>query len=379
MAVTSKLSTDSKAVIWQLWRGGQPMILIARRVNLAPASVFSYLRYHGGIEPAARHRRPDSLTSEEREEISRRLSTGLSIRRIAMDLKRSPSTISREVKRNGGHGRYRAVEAERRAERRARRRKPCRLAQNKTLRALVADKLCEDWSPEQISSWLKVTYPNDTARQVSHETIYRSLFVESKNIFGRKLSKHLRTRRRFRHARNHSPGIRGAIVDGLSIRARPDSVEGRSIPGHWEGDLICGGRQTVMATLVERHTRYTMLVKLKSKSTGDVVGAVTERMQRLPEHLRQSLTWDRGSELGAHKQLTEQTGMAVYFCDPRSPWQRGTNENTNGLLRQYFPKKMDLGPWTQLQIDGVARKLNERPRKVLGLRSPAEQMARLLH
>jgi len=379
MSETSRLSLDSKAVIWHLWREGQPMMLIARQVNLAPSSVFSYLRYHGGIQPPAPHRRPDALTSEEREEISRGLSMAHSIRQIARCLSRSPSTISREVTRNGGRDRYRAVEAEHLARRRARRKKSCLLVQNQQLRGLVTDKLQEEWSPEQISSWLKVTYPQDVAMRVSHETIYRSLFVESKNVFDSKLNKHLRTKRRFRHARNHLPGVRGAIVDGLSIRDRPRSVEKRSIPGHWEGDLICGGNHTVMATLVERSTRYTVLVKVQSKSTRDVVDAIADRMQRLPKHLRQSLTWDRGSELGAHKRLTERTEMTVYFCDPRSPWQRGTNENTNGLLRQYFPKKMDLGRLTQSQIDAVACRLNGRPRKIIAFRTPADQMALLLH
>lgn len=379
MTGASKLVDENKVVIWALWRAGKPMIDIAGRTGLAPASVFSYLRYHGGIEPRARCRRLGSLTIAEREEISRGVAAGKSLRGIACSIGRSPSTVSREISRNGGTDRYRALDAERAAWRRSRRRKPFRLVTNSRLRSIVVEKLESDWSPEQISGWLAVTYPDNHELHVSHETIYRSLYVQSKGVLRHDLVKHLRRKRRFRHARQHAAGTRGAIQDGLSISARPPDIEDRAIPGHWEGDLICGGGGSVVATLVERTTRYCVLVKLKNKSTSELVGALGAKMAGWPHPLWQTLTWDRGTELGAHKRLSETSGIAVYFCDPRSPWQRGTNENTNGLLRQYFPKRMNLGPVSQAELDAVSERLNTRPRKTLRYSTPKAEMQKLLH
>jgi IS30 family transposase len=334
------------------------------------------LRREGGFAPPLRRRAPQAVSLAEREEISRGLSAGHSLRQIAKRLKRAPSTISREIARNGGRQRYRATEADKAAWVRARRPKACWLAQQGKLRRMVAHKLAQDWSPEQIAGWLKCMYPDDETRRVSHETIYKSLFVQTRGVLKKELQKHLRTQRAFRHSRRSSlRGTgRGRIVDGVSIAERPPEIEDRAVPGHWEGDLIAGFADSYIATLVERQSRFTLLVKVKGKDTHTVVTALSKHIRKLPAQLRQSLTWDRGMELADHKTFTLATDTKVYFCDPRSPWQRGTNENTNRLLRQYFPKGSDLSVHSQAELNKIARKLNQRPRKTLGYMTPADKL-----
>jgi len=313
----------------------------------------------------------------EREEISRGLAEGVSLRMVAVRLHRAPSTVSREVARHGGRHRYRAAPADERAWDRARRPKPCKLAAVPRLGELVAGKLAQEWSPEQISGWLARTYPGEQALQVSTETIYRSLFVQARGVLRKELTAHLRTRRtmrRSRHATTRGQG-RAGITDAISIRERPAEAADRAVPGHWEGDLLAGSANTHIATLVERQSRYVMLVKVDGKDTKTVVDALATHVQTLPVQLRASLTWDRGMELAEHKRFTVATNVAVYFCDPRSPWQRGTNENTNGLLRQYFPKQTDLSVFTQVDLDAVAARLNTRPRKTLEYQTPAARLA----
>lgn len=372
------MNDQKKAVIWAEWGNGSPMIQIARAIEKPPATVFSYLRYHGGIAPRIRTRASISLSVEEREEISRELATGQSIRSIAALLMRSPSTISREINKNGGTARYRAAVADKAAWKRAKRPQQCVLAKNSRLRRLVTRKLSEDWSPEQISGWLKLTYPDNESLRVSHETIYKSLFIQTRGLFKKEMRNHLRTKRKFRHSKKLKVMSRGGIVNGVSIRERPASIEDRAVPGHWEGDLICGSKNSHIATVVERQTRFTVLVKVEGKDTTTVISALSEQMGKLPKLLKQSLTWDRGTELAAHAEFSIATNMDVYFCDPSSPWQRGTNENTNGLLRQYFPKGSSLSEFTQDDLNRVAAKLNNRPRKTLGFRTPAEKLDEVL-
>ncbi|MEW8125300.1 MAG: IS30 family transposase [Candidatus Thiodiazotropha endolucinida] len=370
------LSHDLKQEVWRRWRSGESLSDIARAVNSQPGSIFGILRLHGGISPAKRCRAENSLTLSEREEISRGLSAGKSMRAIATDLRRSPSTISREIARNGGAQRYRANQADEKAWDRARRPKLCLLALNGRLRRTVAEKLALDWSPEQISGWLKRTFSDDENMYVSHETIYRSIYIQARGVLKKELQKHLRTQRIFRQSRyNNLRGIpRGKIVDAVSISERPPEIEDRAIPGHWEGDLIAGSANTHIATLVERKSRFAMLIKVTGKDINTVVSAISRHIKRLPVELRQSVTWDRGSEMANHKDFTVATDAKVYFCDPSSPWQRGTNENTNRLLRQYFPKKTDLSVYTQRELSQVAKKLNQRPRKVLDFQTPADTL-----
>ncbi|MBT3046704.1 IS30 family transposase [Candidatus Thiodiazotropha sp. LNASS1] len=370
------LSHDLKQEVWRRWRSGESLSDIARAVNSQPGSIFGILRLHGGISPAKRCRAENSLTLSEREEISRGLSAGKSMRAIATDLRRSPSTISREIARNGGAQRYRAIQADEKAWDRARRPKLCLLALNGRLRRTVTEKLALDWSPEQISGWLKKTFSDDENMYVSHETIYRSIYIQARGVLKKELQKHLRTQRIFRQSRyNNLRGIpRGKIVDAVSISERPPEIEDRAIPGHWEGDLIAGSANTHIATLVERKSRFAMLIKVTGKDTNTVVSAISRHIKRLPVELRQSVTWDRGSEMANHKDFTVATDAKVYFCDPSSPWQRGTNENTNRLLRQYFPKKTDLSVYTQRELSQVAKKLNQRPRKVLDFQTPADTL-----
>ena len=372
------MGEQKKSVIWQEWERGTPMSNIARVIEKPPATVFSYLQYHGGIRPRRRQRRAQALNLEEREEISRGIAHGHSIRFIAGILSRSPSTVSREINKNGGKRRYRATVADKSAWQRGKRPKPFLLGQNRMLKDLVEAKLCDDWSPEQISGWLKLTYPDDEGMRVSHETIYKSLFVQTRGLLRKELRNHLRSKRKFRHAKDHKPGSGQQIIAGISIRDRPASVEDRAVPGHWEGDLICGSKNSYIATIVERQTRFTMLVKLDSKKTEQVVPALARQMSNLPDQLKQSLTWDRGTELAAHQKFTIATEIDVYFCDPSSPWQRGTNENTNGLLRQYFPKGSCLAGYSQKDLDDVARHLNSRPRKTLGFQSPSHRLEQVL-
>jgi IS30 family transposase len=312
----------------------------------------------------------------EREDISRGIAGGCSLRVIAQRLRRASSTVSREVARHGGRAQYRASDADQRAWPLALRPKVCRLALQEKLRTIVASKLIEDWSPQQISGWLKTDYPNDESLRVSHETIYRSLFIQARGALKQELIQHLRTKRRIRRSRHasvhgHSPG---KIVDAISIRERPAEVEDRAIPGHWEGDLLRGARNSHVITLVERSSRFVMLLKVSGKDTTTVVAALSRHVRRLPATLRRSLTWDRGHEMAQHKSFTMATDVQVYFCDPQSPWQRGSNENTNGLLRQYLPKKSDLSQFTQSELDKIALRLNQRPRETLGFHTPADRL-----
>jgi IS30 family transposase len=368
------LSDEEKAEVWKRWHEGESLSDIGRALFKHPASIFGVLRLFGGFQPAKRTRRESSLSAFEREAISRGLASGHSMRQIANELSRSPSTISREISKNGGVARYRAANTDAQAWDRARRPKLCELALNGRLRQIVASKLSVEWSPEEISGWLSFTFPDDESLHVSHETIYKSLFVQSRGVLKKELQAHLRTQRVFRQSRtNNTRGnARGGIIDAISIADRPPEIEDRAVPGHWEGDLISGSGNTHIATLVERQSRFTMLVKVAGKDTKSVVSALTRQVKKLPRHLRESLTWDRGMELADHKVFTMATETSVYFCDPQSPWQRGTNENTNRLLRQYFPKKTNLAVHTQADLNKIAKRLNQRPRKTLGYRTPGD-------
>jgi len=367
------LTSDQKKELWRRWKEGESLSEIGRALGRHAGSIHGVVKANGGIGPATRTRSARTLSLVEREEISRELAGGRSMRRIASGLGRAPSTVSREIARHGGRTRYRAVHADDRAWRNAKRPKPCLLATNPRLRMLVAEKLGVDWSPEQISGWLVGTYPDDDTLRVSPETIYRSLFIQARGVLKKELVAHLRrvrTMRSSKHASRAGQG-RGGIVDAVSIRERPAEAADRAVPGHWEGDLIRGSRNTHIATLVERHSRFVLLVKVEGKDTDSVVGALTRQVAHLPEELLRSLTWDRGMELAAHKRFTLATDAQVYFADPRSPWQRGSNENTNGLLRQYLPKGTDLSVHSQEHLDGIALKLNTRPRKTLDYATPA--------
>ena len=369
-----------KAELWERWKGGQCVADIARALERRNKSgVYRILALNGGIAPAPRRRAPVALRLEEREEISRGIAAGRSIRRIAQGLRRSASTIGREIGRNGGCNAYRASEADRRAWERALRPKPCRLARHAGLRWRVAQKLALQWSPEQISGWLKQQFPADQGMQVSYETIYRSLFIQTRGVLKKELMVHLRMARQLRQAKGGTTknGL-GQIVDMVSIRKRPAEANDRAVPGHWEGDLLSGANNTHIATLVERHTRFAMLLKVPSKDTATVVAALAKHVRKLPQELRRSLTWDRGKEMADHKSFTIATNVQVYFCDPRSPWQRGSNENTNGLLRQYFPKGTDLSRFSQGYLNKIALRLNQRPRKTLGFETPADKLRAVL-
>lgn len=374
------LSASQKADLWQRWKDGQSLSEIGSALGKHAGSIHGVLSSNGGIVPATRRRSRLALTLTEREEISRGLSSGESIRQIAFRLARAPSTISREIARHGGLKKYRATVADSVAWQRSLRPKICRLAVHKQLQIVVAEQLSLDWSPEQISGWLRVQYPDDDTMRISHETIYRSLFIKARGVLKKELVKHLRTNRMMRRSKKASSEDqpRGQIIDAVSIRERPAEVEDRAIPGHWEGDLISGAKNSHIATLVERKSRYTMLVKVDGKDTTSVVSALIRQVRNLPAELRQTLTWDRGMEMAQHKEFTVATDVQVFFCDPQSPWQRGTNENTNRLLRQYFPKGSELSGHSQSDLDLIALRLNQRPRKTLGYRSPAEQFQEVL-
>jgi len=361
--------------LWDRYQRGESLNAIARALGKTSSSIYNHLRPTGGIRPVSRKRSRLALTLVEREEISRGMVAGQSIREIARILGRAPSTVSREVRRNGGYARYRAVEADKSAWDRGRRPKRCKLALNGRLARLVASKLKMNWSPEQIAGWLKAEYPRDERYHVSHETIYQSLFIQARGALKKELTAHLRSQRTIRRSKHSkSKGVgQGEIKDIVSIRERPASVEDRAVPGHWEGDLIAGSKNTYIATLVERKTRYVMLAKVNSRDTETVINALIKQSKKLPKELYKSLTWDRGKELAGHKKFSLATNIKVYFCDPKSPWQRGSNENTNGLLRQYFPKRTDLSVHSQAHLNKVARQLNERPRKTLGFRTPAQK------
>jgi len=374
------LSVEQREELWARWRAGESMSDIGRALNKHPGSIFTFLAVQGGIVRAPRRRAAWALTSADREQISRGLAAEQSIRAIARRLQRSPSTVSREVARNGGRTHYRAVVAEARAWRRAERPKPCRMAQEPELCALVTAKLRLDWSPEQIAGWLRREYPEDERMHVSHETIYRTLYVQARGALKKELLRHLRRRHPLRRSRRYSTAgqPRGQIIDAVPIAARPASIADRAVPGHWEGDLLAGGKNTHIATLVERQSRFVQLIKVPSKDADTVVRALTRHVQRLPDGLMASLTWDRGLEMAHHKRFTIATDVAVYFCDPQSPWQRGTNENTNGLLRQYLPKGTDLSAVTQGKLNAIAQRLNTRPRKTLDFTTPAEKLASIV-
>ena len=368
-------STAEKTELWDRWQRGESLQSIGRVFGKPSSSIYFQLAPYGGIRPAPRRRSRLALTLSEREEISRGIVARRSIRFMASLLGRSPSTVSREVCRNGGYDRYRAAVADEQAWVRARRPKRCKLANSPWLRRAVARKLKLNWSPEQIAGWLKRVHPREETYQVSHETIYRSLFVQTRGVLKKELLGHLRSKRTIRRSKQATQkgSDHGQIKDMISIRERPASVEDRAVPGHWEGDLLSGSKNSHIATLVERHTRYVMLAKVANKETNTVVSALIKQAKKLPGELYKSLTWDRGKELADHRRFSLATDIDVYFCDPQSPWQRGSNENTNGLLRQYFPKGTDLSVYSQADLNKVARQLNERPRKTLEFETPAER------
>jgi len=370
------LSAAQKTEFWKRWRAGQSMSDIGRALGRDRSSIHYVVRCYGGVAPSVRRRSRLALTLVEREDISRGIVGGCSIRSIAERLGRAPSTISREVLRHGGRCDYRATVAEVDAWDAALRPKPCLLGINRRLQRIVASKLGLDWSPEQVSGWLKTEFPADESMRVSHETIYRSLFIQARGVLKKELIGHLRSKRVTRRSRRlrADEQSRGQIVGAVSIRERPAEVEDRAIPGHWEGDLISGSKNSHIVTLVERQSRFTALIKVRSRDTNTVVSALTRHVRKLPASLRRSLTWDRGKEMASHQVFTVATNVKVYFCDPQSPWQRGTNENTNRLLRQYFPKGTDLSCHLQSDLDKVAMRLNQRPRKTLGFRTPADKL-----
>lgn len=372
-----RLSAVTRELVWSRWQQGASPIEISVQVGCPKDRVSWIIRRAGGLRPAPRTRAPHTLTLAEREVISRGLATGESVRALARALGRAPSTISREIRRHGGATAYRAVAADAAAWQRARRPKRGPLLTRPRLRRVVAAKLAADWSPQQIAQWLRRTYADDPTMHVSHETIYRALYVQARGALKRALVAHLRRGQHYRRPRAQARATRGPgqLVDIVSIAERPPSADTRAVPGHWEGDLLVGKHGTQIVTLVERHSRFVLLVRAPAADSATVVTALAGRITRLPAALQQSLTWDRGKELAQHRRFTVATGVQVYFCDPQSPWQRGSNENTNGLLRQYFPKGTDLSQVTQRQLDAVAKKLNTRPRMTLDWRTPADVLA----
>ncbi len=368
-------SEEQKAVMWDRWQKGDSLHSIAQLFDRGHGSIAGILSKTGGMRPPTRIRSNIALTLSEREEISRGLATDQSLRSIAFQLMRSPSTISREINRNGGYAGYRATQADQSAWDRGLRPKQCKLACNRPLSRTIAIKLRLNWSPQQIAGWLKRKYPGDERNYVSHETIYRSLYIQARGVLKKELLQYLRTQRVMRRSKHSSlkrKGL-GQITNAVSISERPASVEDRAVPGHWEGDLIYGSNNSFIATLVERHTRYVMLAKVSGKETEVVINALIKQANKLPNELYKSLTWDRGSEMADHQRFTLDTDIQVYFCDPSSPWQRGSNENTNRLLRQYFPKGTNLSVHSQAKLNAVARQLNERPRETLEFETPAER------
>jgi IS30 family transposase len=371
---TQYTQTD-KALMWERWRQGDSLNKIARLFDSSHSAIGGILSRSGGIRPRPRQRSARALALAEREDISRGVMAGRSVRALARSLRRAPSTVSRELRRNGGRSTYRASRAEQAAWDRARRPKRCKLAQNRTLARTVAEKLRLEWSPRQVAGWLKRTYPQDESRQVSHETIYRTLFIQARGALKKELLRHLRRSREMRRSRHYTQKTpdHGRITETVSIRERPAEAEDRAVPGHWEGDLFFGSRNSQIATPVERQTRYVMLVKVASKDSQAVIDALIKQAHKLPQELYKSLTWDRGSEMAEHKRFSLATDIKVYFCDPQQPWQRGSNENTNGLLRQYFPMGMDMSDISQSKLHAIARRRNERPRETLGFETPAER------
>jgi IS30 family transposase len=374
------LTARQTAELWKRWKAGESLEVIGEALGKRASSIYAAAAALGGVAPRARCRAARVLQSAEREEISRGIAAGLSLRQVALRIGRAPSTVSREISRHGGEGRYRAADADKRAWRNACRPKACKLAFERPLREAVAGRLRENWSPRQISEWLLRTFPGDPSMQISHESIYRTLFVQARGALKKELLAHLRQAGVIRRGRRRAAesNKQGRIVDALSIRERPAEAQDRAVPGHWEGDLLMGGRSSQIATLVERSTRFVMLVKIDQKDAPAVAASLAKKIGRLPVELRRSLTWDRGSEMAAHKQFTVASDVQVYFCDPRSPWQRGSNENTNGLLRQYFPKGADLSLYSQAHLNKVAAQLNGRPRETLNWRNPAEAFSSLV-
>jgi IS30 family transposase len=376
--MTYNLTVEQIEQLWDGYMEGQTVSQLARRFDKRQASMYQRIQASGGIRPTIPKRAARHLTLEDREEISRGLAAGRSLRQIALGLGRAPSTIAREVKSNGGRFNYRAARADRGAVQRRRRPKRCKLAASLRLAGLVEAKLKQRWSPEQIAGWLKRAYPGEVELQVSHETIYRTLYVQARGALKRELTEHLRTKRRIRRPgngnRQRASGS-GNLVGMVHISERPAEAEDRAIPGHWEGDLILGKGMSAIGTLVERSTRFLLLIHLERIKSEHVVGELTRHVQTLPEQLRRTVTWDQGKEMALHANFTIDTGIQVYFCDPKSPWQRGTNENTNGLLRQYFPKRSDLKPYSQADLDTIAAELNGRPRKTLEYMTPSEKFA----
>jgi IS30 family transposase len=362
--------------MWSRWKAGYHVREIARAFGRDHGSIRSLLLQQGGIAPRLRSRALVSLTRAEREDISRGIAAGESGRKIAERLGRAASSVCREIGRHGGREAYRAGKADASAWQSALRPKACLLALNRTVRNLVAGKLILQWSPEQISGWLRDEFPDNENMRVSHETIYRSLFIQARGVLKKELIGHLRTKRSMRrpHRISTHHELRGQIPDAVSIRERPAEAEDRAMPGHWEGDLISGSKNSHIVTLVERHSRFTALIKVSDKETATVIAALTKQIRRLPASLRRSLTWDRGHEMAKHNQFTVATNVKVYFCDPSNPWQRGSNENTNGLLRQYLPKGTDLSTHSQAALDKIALRLNQRPRETLGFKTPAAKL-----
>lgn len=373
-------TSEQRREIWRRWKEGQSLSDIGRALGKVPGSVYHVVKANGGYVPAERTRSKRVLSSADREVISRGIAAGSTLTAIAKELGRATSTVSREVNRHGGPVAYRATTADARAWSNAQRPKLCLLGADEVLRDRVAGKLALDWSPVQIAGWLATTAQTDGSARVSHETIYKSLFMQARGVLKQELVTHLRTRRTMRRSKLATTDgqSRGQIKDAVSIRDRPAEIEDRAVPGHWEGDLITGAGNTHIATLVERSSRFTMLVRVPGKDTVSVVSALTAKVQRLPQELMVSLTWDRGMEMADHKKFTIATNVAVYFADPKSPWQRGSNENTNKLLRQYFPKGTNLGGFTQADLDLVAAKLNGRPRKTLAFATPAQKLYDLI-
>lgn len=376
-----RLTPEAIDQVWLRLRAGQAAKPTARELGLCTGTVRAYLLRCGGIRPEPRRRAPGRLGLVEREEISRGLAAGLSIRAIAVALGRSPSTVSREVSRNGGVRRYRAAWADQAAWTRATRPKPCKLAANPALRAIVEEKLQRRWSPQQIAGWLQLTYPKSPEMQVSHESIYRTLYVQSRGALNKELTRYLRTGRVIRRPKGvRLPDGRGGRPNTLHISERPAEVEDRAVPGHWEGDLVFGKGMSPVATLVERSSRFLMLVALPggNHQAESVADALAAAITTLPHQLAKTLTWDLGHEMAQHQRFTVATGVQVYFCDPKSPWQRGSNENTNGLLRQYLPRRLDFRTLTQADLDAIAQELNERPRQTLKFKTPSQALAEAL-
>ena len=375
----ARMTRDDRLLVMEMLASGSSAQEAGRAVGCTARSVGRLLAALGGVKARRRPRSSLRLSLEDREEIRVGLQAGDSFAQIARSIGRSASTVSREVNHNGGRRRYRAVAADGAAYRRALRPKPAKLASIPALRALVEELLGQRWSPQQIAARLRLEFADDPRMQVSHETIYQSLFVQARGALRKDLARCLRSGRTRRRQQGRADN-RGTIPDMVLISERPAEIEDRAVPGHWEGDLILGTyNRSAIVTLVERQTRYVLLARVGADKTGPAVcGAIAEKILSLPEHLTRSLTWDRGREMAGHTEFSIKTGLPVYFCDPQSPWQRGSNENTNGLLRQYFPKGTDLSVHDQAELDRVAHQLNGRPRQTLQWATPAEKLNELI-